>query len=215
MPKKPEANCFVISVSLGCRPRRASISTACEPATSVRSDGILAMKTAAAWLFAPSKATVVKTIGTPLARQASISRRVAATTESRSEPSGEDGIREAVDEVDHEQGGPPAEAGGPAEPALAVEGGVVLHQSPAAAAASASRTRSSASSPGSSGDQRSGVRRRRRLEAGLGPAVGERLLERRAEVERQRVAALRRAGGCARPRSRPRRRCRRRSSTTP
>ena len=91
VPKKHDANCLVISVSLGCKPRRASTCTSCEPATSVRSDGTLAMKTAAAWLFAPSKATVVKMMGTPFARQASISRRVAATTASRSEPSGEEG----------------------------------------------------------------------------------------------------------------------------
>ena len=157
VPKKHDANCFVISVSLGCMPRRASICTSCEPATSVRSDGILAMKTAAAWLFAPSKATVVKMIGTPLARQASISRRVARDDRVEVGAERRGGVGEAVDEVDHEQGGPPAEAGGPAEPALAVERRVV-HQSPAAAAAaSASRTRLSATSPGSSGDQRSGV----------------------------------------------------------
>ena len=54
VPKKPDANCFTSTVSVGWRPRRASTSTACVPATSVRSDGILAMKTAAAWALAPS-----------------------------------------------------------------------------------------------------------------------------------------------------------------
>ena len=67
MPKKLDANCFVISVSVGCEAEpRVDLRRHAEPATSVFSDGTLAMKTAAAWLVAPSKATVVKTIGTRL-----------------------------------------------------------------------------------------------------------------------------------------------------
>ena len=62
-------------------------------------------------------------------------------------------VGEAAVDVDHDEGGAPAEAGAPVEPRvthLVVRGHRPYMPSPA-------RTRASASSPGSSGDQRSGV----------------------------------------------------------
>src|SRR5690606_32031847 len=85
VPKNADAPFFTMTVSPGRRPRRGSTSTQGDPTWSSSTDGIFCGQMPASAV--PSKAIVVKRTGTSDSRAASRRRRVAVTSEVRSEPS--------------------------------------------------------------------------------------------------------------------------------
>src|SRR3954468_14336583 len=170
-PKKADACAFTSTGSAGRRPSRGSISTHSVPGRSTFRAGALRRKTAAAASPTSSYSIVVKYTGTPARRAASSTRRVATSTSSRSHASGDRGdVNPTLRSTTTTAGRPPTPARPPKSSAIAdarERGLAILERRPA---------------------QRLGLDRRG--QARLLLAVGEHVLQRRAEVERQRVAAL-------------------------
>ncbi len=160
---------------------RGSISTHRLPASSVSSAGTLSMKTAAA--CRPRRTTtVVKTTGSSASRNASSSLPIASTTSVEVADERRVGVGEPAVDVDHEQGGRRPRPRPPWKPSclmqLSGSGRRPLRERARAPPHRARAATSAAASPA------------RRLEPGLRLAVREHVLERRPEVERERLPAL-------------------------